>query len=56
MVFSTYVLADAAVAWQKGFQDPATSAMEAIVDRHHDIQFQIHPQSVNQLDHAQFLP
>jgi len=39
MVFSFHVFADTPVAWQKGFQDPATSAMEAIVDRHHDIHF-----------------
>jgi len=39
MVLSSYVLADAPIAWQKGFQDPATSSMEAIIDRHHDIHF-----------------
>jgi len=33
------VLADAPVAWQKGFQDPATSNFEAMIDRHHDIHF-----------------
>jgi len=31
--------ADAPSAWQMGFQDPATAAMEGIVDLHHDICF-----------------
>lgn len=33
------VSADAPVAWQKLFQDPATSNMEGIVDQHADICF-----------------
>jgi hypothetical protein len=33
------VSADAPVAWQMLFQDPATSNMEGIVDLHHDICF-----------------
>jgi heme/copper-type cytochrome/quinol oxidase subunit 2 len=33
------VRADAPVAWQKLFQDPATSNMEGIVDLHADICF-----------------
>lgn len=33
------VQADAPVAWQKLFQDPATSNMEGIVDLHADIAF-----------------
>lgn len=32
-------LADAPTRWQTGFQDPATSSMEAIIDLHHDIFF-----------------
>ena len=39
MVFLNTVYADAPVLWQQGFQDPATSSMEAIIDRHHDINF-----------------
>ena len=39
MVFFQTVFADAPVLWQKGFQDPATSSMEAIIDRHHDVNF-----------------
>jgi len=31
--------ADAPSPWQMGFQDPATAAMEGIVDLHHDICF-----------------
>ena len=31
--------ADAPTPWQMGFQDPATAAMEGIVDLHHDICF-----------------
>jgi cytochrome c oxidase subunit 2 len=31
--------ADAPTPWQTGFQDPATSSMEAIIDLHHDIFF-----------------
>jgi cytochrome c oxidase subunit 2 len=31
--------ADAPVAWQMGFQDPATANMQGIVDLHHDIIF-----------------
>jgi cytochrome c oxidase subunit 2 len=31
--------ADAPVAWQIGFQDPATANMQGIVDLHHDIVF-----------------
>ena len=31
--------ADAPAPWQIGFQDPATSSMEAMVDLHHDIVF-----------------
>ena len=33
------VMADAPTPWQMGFQDPATAAMEGIVDLHHDICF-----------------
>lgn len=33
------VHADAPTPWQTGFQDPATSNMEAIVDLHNDIVF-----------------
>lgn len=33
------IFADAPSAWQFGFQDPATSIMEGIVDIHHDIMF-----------------
>lgn len=40
MLFLKYfVKADAPTPWQIGFQDPATSSMEAIVDLHHDIMF-----------------
>lgn len=31
--------ADQPVDWQTGFQDPATSSMEGLVDLHHDICF-----------------
>nr|YP_009054639.1 cytochrome c oxidase subunit 2a [Chromochloris zofingiensis]AIK29127.1 cytochrome c oxidase subunit 2a [Chromochloris zofingiensis] len=34
-----HVLADAPHPWQCGFQDPATAAMEGLVDLHHDIMF-----------------
>jgi cytochrome c oxidase subunit 2 len=33
------VRADAPMAWQMLFQDPATSNMEGITDLHHDICF-----------------
>ena len=34
-----FFFADVAKDWQFGFQDPATSIMEGIVDLHHDIMF-----------------
>ena len=37
--FVQQCLADSPVEWQAGFQDPATSAMEAIIDLHHDLMF-----------------
>ena len=36
---SLFGFADATHEWQFGFQDPATSLMEGIIDLHHDIMF-----------------
>ena len=33
------VLADYPEPWQFGFQDPATPAMDGLIDLHHDIMF-----------------
>nr|YP_009746598.1 cytochrome c oxidase subunit 2 [Jenufa perforata]QII41618.1 cytochrome c oxidase subunit 2 [Jenufa perforata] len=38
-LFYVKTYADAPVEWQTGFQDPATSTMEAIIDLHHDLMF-----------------
>lgn len=34
-----FLFSDSAKNWQLGFQDPATSIMEGIIDLHHDIMF-----------------
>jgi len=34
---SSSVYADSPEAWQTGFQDPASPAMQGIVDLHHDL-------------------
>jgi cytochrome c oxidase subunit 2 len=39
MFFNIYTTADAPQPWQMGFQDPATSLMQGIIDLHHDILF-----------------
>lgn len=40
LIFTPIVsLADAPVAWQMGFQPPATPIMQGIIDLHHDVQF-----------------
>jgi cytochrome c oxidase subunit 2 len=39
LLFNLCVFADAPTPWQIGFQDPATAAIEGIVDLHHDIAF-----------------
>jgi len=36
---SFFIFMDATHKWQFGFQDPATSLMEGIIDLHHDIMF-----------------
>ena len=40
LIFTPFVsLADAPIAWQMGFQSPATPIMQGIIDLHHDVQF-----------------